>query len=97
MALRWESDLAGGVIHVQRGWDAKEGEISTKAATGAAPIPPRCATTWWSTRLRPRRAADQLVLAHGSDPFHPGTATKRADAAEAADLERITLHDCRHA
>lgn len=41
MALRREDvDLAAGVIHVRRGWDAVEGEISTKSGKDRrVPIP----------------------------------------------------------
>jgi integrase len=41
MALRREDvDLAAGVIHVRHGWDAVEGEISTKSGKDRrVPIP----------------------------------------------------------
>ena len=41
MALRVDRiDLEAGVIHVERGWDAKEGEIETKARNRRkVPIP----------------------------------------------------------
>ncbi len=41
MALRIEEvDLGAGVIHVRRGWDAKEGEIPTKSGNARrVPIP----------------------------------------------------------
>ena len=51
-ALRREDvDLATGVIHLRRGWDAVEGEVAPKSAQGAAGCRslPRCATGWPST------------------------------------------------
>jgi integrase len=46
-ALRVESiDLAAGVIHVERGWDAKEGEIEPKSASARRGCrSPRCSAT----------------------------------------------------
>jgi integrase len=39
-ALRWEDvNLADGVIHVRRGWDAKEGEISPQSKQGRRRVP----------------------------------------------------------
>ncbi len=36
-------------------------------------------------------------MTSGASPFDPSKLTKRADRAwEAAGLERITLHECRH-
>ena len=40
IALRWEDvDLATGVIHVRRGWDAVEGEITPKSSKGKRNVP----------------------------------------------------------
>ena len=39
-ALRWRHvDLAGGVLHVENGWDEVEGEIDTKSKAGVRRIP----------------------------------------------------------
>jgi integrase len=50
-ALRVESiDLAAGVIHVERGWDAKEGAIEPKSRTGRRRVPMlRCFAISWSS------------------------------------------------
>jgi len=40
IGLRWEDvDLATGVIHVRRGWDAVEGEIAPKSRQGRRDVP----------------------------------------------------------
>ena len=47
MALRWEdTDLAGGVVRVERSWDVKEGAVEPKSNAGTRSVPMRqcCAT-----------------------------------------------------
>jgi integrase len=40
VALRWEDvDLATGVLHVRRGWDAVEGEIAPESRQGRRDVP----------------------------------------------------------
>jgi integrase len=40
VALRWEDvDLATGLIRVQRGWDAVEGEVAPKGRRGKRKVP----------------------------------------------------------
>jgi integrase len=40
MALRWcDVDLAAGVIHVRRGWDAVAGPIAPKSTKGRGRVP----------------------------------------------------------
>src|SRR5207245_3195565 len=40
LALRWEDvDLAGGVIHVECSWDAKEGFVAPKSRAGRRSVP----------------------------------------------------------
>ena len=57
-ALRWEDiDETIGLIHVQRSWDAKEGEIETKSFAGRRDVPIIAAL-----RPVPHRAASSLPV-----------------------------------
>jgi integrase len=98
-ALRWTAvDLAGGTIRVERGWDAKEGEIEPKsrAARRTIPIVPTLRDLLVSHRFN--TAGDQgFVFGGGDRPFSPRSVTDRADATwRRAGLERITPHEARH-
>jgi len=101
-ALRAEDvDLANGVIRVEYGWGYREGEIALKSDAGRRKVPisavlrdflaERIAESGYS-------GADRLFgLASPLSPFDPSKLTRRADRAwEAAGLQRITLHECRH-
>lgn len=99
MALRLEDvDLERCVITVSRGWDVLEGEISTKSG--------RVRTVPIATLLREEltRHIDRLQWTEGlafgyrvDRPFHGTPLFRRAERAwDAAGLERITLHECRH-
>ena len=102
MGLRVEDvDLAAGVIHVRRGWDPTDGEITTKngrdrkvpiAAALRDYLDEHLLGVGW--RDRP----DGLVF--GSAPRVPFTGTPTAQRASKAwtkaRLEQITLHECRH-
>lgn len=99
MALRIEDiDLAAGVIHVRRGWDPIEGEITTKSGKERrVPI-----------AVVLRDYLDEHLLGLGwregfvfgltsADPYTVTALTVRATKAwRAAKLERVTLHECRH-
>jgi integrase len=93
-------DLAAGLIRVERGWDFKEGPIDLKSRAGRrrVPIADILRDHLAEQRMRAGRQGDQLYFGRTpSDPFRPGTLQKRADDAwEAAGLERITYHECRH-
>jgi integrase len=97
-ALRWEDvDLAGGVMHVHRGWDQVEGEIETKGRNQRrVPIP--AVLRDYLVEHRMRVSGEGLVF--GVSPVSPFPSEKvsdRADKAwEKAKLKRITLHECRH-
>ena len=99
-ALEWDAiDFDRGLIHVRRTWDHIEGPVEPKSRAGlrAVPLP---------TLLRAELAAHRLacpwrqglVFGRSADsPFNPGTVNSRASRVwENADLERITLHECRH-
>jgi integrase len=102
MALRWDDvDLAAGVVHVRRGWDVKEGEImpKTEIARRRVPVPAVLRDHLVEHRQRAGDVqGDWLVFGRAPRrPFGPSTVTKRARYAwDAAGLERITLHECRH-
>jgi len=100
-ALRWEDvDLAGGVIRVQRGWDAKEGPIEgkTKAARRTVPIAGRLRDHLLQHKLSTGREDGALVFGVTvADPFEPSNLRRRALTAwRTAKLDPITLHECRH-
>jgi integrase len=89
------------VIRVERGWDDKEGEIATKGRRRRnVPIPSVLREHLLAHLMRTGRRADPDALVFGStvtEPFGPRNLTKRADTAwDAAELKRITLHECRH-
>ena len=99
MALRIEDvDLERGVIYVRRGWDTLEGEITPKSG--------RERTVPINTTLRDYLEPHLLGLPwsvglvfglNDRSTFNGTPLLKRAARAwEAANLERITLHECRH-
>jgi integrase len=109
MALRCQDvDLAAGVIHVERSWDAKEGVIEPKTAVGRRKVP--IAAVLRDHLAEHRAASDVARNRYGSTadagllfgrtpavPFVPGTVSKRArDAWRDAELASITLHEARH-
>jgi integrase len=86
-------------VHVERGWDDKEGEIETKGRNRRrVPIAAVLREPLLAHLMRSGRRGDDLAFGEADrTPFHPGGLTSRADAAwEAAKLNRITLHECRH-
>jgi integrase len=100
MALRDQAvDLDAGEIHVVAGWDTLEGEQPTKGRERrTVPIIGELRTILAAHRLRTgRRGGDLMFGVSEVSPFAPRSLQKRADAAwEAAKLERVTPHDCRH-
>ncbi len=92
MALRREDvDLATGVIRVERGWDQSEGEVAPKSKQGRRKVPIPAA-------LRDRLAeylidgpASGRIFVGARDSYDRGRA-----AAETAQVEPPTLHECRH-
>ena len=94
-----EIDLAAGVIRVERGYDAVEGEIELKSGTGRkVPIAAvlRDYLTEHLARTR-RTGADRCFGTTGIRPFDGQKLQARADEAwREAGLERIAPHECRH-
>jgi integrase len=99
MALRVEDvDLGAGVIHVRRGWDAHEGEIETKSRQARKVPIALVLRDYLDEHLMGLGYADGLVFGATTVlPFAPNQVTGRADTAwKKAELNRITLHECRH-
>jgi integrase len=101
-ALRWRDvDFNGGVIHVRRSWDAREGEIPPKSEAGKRKVPmPQALRDLLKVRRQVALATAPDALVFGRDakrPFHPDTPAQRARKTwKAAKLAPLTLHDCRH-
>lgn len=99
-ALRAGSvDFEAGVIHVTRGWDAKEGEIETKdRKRRKVPIPSVLRKHLLRHVARSGRRGDDLLFGRTAAlPFDTRGLSERADEAwKDAELARITLHECRH-
>ena len=92
-------DVKAGVIRVERGWDDKAGEIETKGRNRRrVPIPGALREVLLPYLMQSGRRGDELLFGRtASDPFDPRRLSARADDAwKAAQLTRITLHECRH-
>ena len=100
LALRWEDvDLAAGVIHVERSWDAKEGAVGPKSRPGrrTVPIPAVLRDYLVEHKLRSGRHVGLAFGTSYAQPFTPSNVRKRGNAAWArAGVEPIGLHECRH-
>lgn len=100
-ALRWSDiDLVAGIIAVTRSWDAKEGEQApkTKGSDRKVPIVPALAEALEAHAAATGRGGRDLTFGRTAAlPFVPSTIRTRAlKAWKAAELEPITLHQCRH-
>jgi integrase len=102
MALRWRDlDFERGLIRVERSWDRLAGPVAPKSRSGrrVVPIPQALREQFERHReLHADRRADDLVFGRlPTAPFDPSTVHDRARRAwKTADLEGLTLHDCRH-
>jgi integrase len=100
LALRWDDvELAAGVIHVERSWDAKEGAVGPKSRAGrrTVPIPAVLRDYLVEHKLRSGRHVGLVFGTSYTQPFTPSNVRKRANAAwNRAGLEPIGLHECRH-
>jgi integrase len=98
-ALRIEDvDLGAGVIHVRRGWDQYEGEITTKSGKARKVPIAGALRDHLDEHLLSLAWREGLVFGvSATSPFVATSIAWRADKAwEKAKLERITLHECRH-
>jgi integrase len=93
-------DLASGVIRVERGWDYHEGAIELKSNAGRRKVPIAGVLRDHLTehRMQTAREGSELLFgATAASPFDPSKLTRRADRAwRTAELDRLTLHNCRH-
>jgi Phage integrase family len=88
---REEVDLATGLIRVERGWDQCDSEVAPKSKQGRRKVPLPAA-------LRDR-LAEYLIDGPKSGRIFVGARDsyeRGRKAAEAADVEPPTLHECRH-
>jgi integrase len=100
-ALRWEDiDEKAGLIHVQRSWDAREGEIDPKSFAGTREVPIIAALRPYLAAQRERCTWQPEGLALGKSertPFSYNGLYRRSEKAwEAAKLPRVTPHQARH-
>ena len=95
IALRWaDIDLAAGVIDVQRGWDAKAGEIGPKSRAGRRRVPiPGALRDYLVER---RIGADPAGQVFGSDWEVRRAAERARERWEQKGLAPLTLHEARH-
>lgn len=99
MALRVEDiDLANGVIHVRRGWDAIEGEIATKSGRDRRVPVAAVLRDYLDEHLLSIGRQEGLVFGvTAASPFTgTPTATRAKRAWKRAALASITMHECRH-
>lgn len=97
LALKWtEIDFKAGTIDVIASWDPDEGMDETKnRQRRRVPMP---------SDLRSHLAAHKMLAQPGAEyvfgderPWDPSWITRCADDAwEKAELNRITMHECRH-
>ena len=101
MALRWEdTDLAGGVIRVERSYDPKEQrfiEPKSKAGTRTVPIATVLRSYLVSHKLRAQWSEGLVFGRTVSTPFDGSRLVGRARTKwKKAKLAPITLHESRH-
>lgn len=90
---REDIDLAGGVVRVERGWDAREGEIEPKSRHSRRRVPiPDVLRAQLAGHLLSRPA--QRVF--DSSSWVDRAAARAGKVWEAAGLPVVHLHDCRH-
>jgi integrase len=100
-ALRWEDvDLEAGTLHVRRSWDPEARVFGTpKSRQGVRKVPmgSQLGLLLRAHRLATGRREGLVFGQTAAQPPRPETVQARADTAwEAAGLERVTLHACRH-
>jgi integrase len=99
-ALRWTYvDLDGGTMTVLSSWSGSdEGDPKSRAGRRRVPIVSALAGYLRAHREATGRGGEDLVFGRtASDPFVPSTVRSRALSAWSdAELEPITLHQCRH-
>ena len=95
-------DPDANVLYVVAGWDDEEGEIAPKSRSGerVVPIIPELRPILLAHLMATGRRGKPDALVFGrtdTDPFLRSTPRSRARRAwNAAGLEPVTMHDCRH-
>lgn len=100
-ALRWSDvDLGRSEIRVERSWDECEGPIDPKSEAGVRVVPILAVLRDYLDSLKIRTGRDGADLVFGrsaSVSFAPSSVSKRGrEAFKAAEVQPITLHECRH-
>jgi integrase len=100
-ALRWSDvDLGRSEIRVERSWDEYEGALDPKSDMSARTVPILAVLRDYldAHKIATGRGASDLVFGRTSEhAFVASTVSNHADRAwQAAGLDRITLHECRH-
>jgi integrase len=92
-ALRAENvDLDDGVIRVEGSWDRYDGDVETKSAAGTRVVPICDHLREYLTEQ-----TEGFYFGEAGKPFNYDALLRRSRKAwEAAGLERIGLHECRH-
>jgi integrase len=87
-------------ISVERSWDDREGVVDPKSKAGVRKtlLCPTLRRIIAEHVARTGRGGDELLFGKtATEPFVPWTIGQHADTAwTAAELERVTLHQCRH-
>ena len=99
MALRIDDiDLERSVIHVRRGWDTLEGEITPKSGRERTVPVNRTLRGYLEPHLAALPWSEGLVFGVNDRSTFNGTPLMKRAARywEATELHRITLHECRH-
>lgn len=100
MALRWSHvDLSARLIHVQRSWDDKEGDIAPKSRSGVRKVPviDLLAAELEAQQKRTGRSGSDLVFGRSaSQPFSKMGNYSRSRTAWKTIEDPPTLHDARH-
>lgn len=100
-ALRWaDVDLGASLIRVERSWDQYEGAIEPKSRSSRRTVPLLAVLRDYLDQLKLGAQGGSEALVFGrteQSPFAPMAIGKRAKKAwQAAELEPITPHECRH-
>lgn len=97
-ALRWSDvDLAGGVLTVERSWDAKAGLIEPKSTAGHRKVPIAAILRDYLVDHRLDGREGLVFGRQDGTPFAPSSISLRAaNAWKREGLRAITLHECRH-
>jgi integrase len=101
-ALDWTNiDLDDNLIHVERSWDRMTGFVNPKSRSGRrrVPITDALRRHLLNHRLQQGKGGQGFVFPshRGGRPCNPSTIKLRSTTAwTTAELEPITLHECRH-